>query len=403
MAAAPANVTSAADSGPGTLREALASGATNIFIVPSVGNITIDSTLDYAGTAPLSIEGRGQTVTASGDFTVLQSSNGGNLKIKRVNFSGTAGYSFANQGTGKGIFIQVPTDRAGIVRLELESVRVTGVANHGIHISDCELGDACGSGGGGGGDGSPASIQGILNRVVVNDAGNGKFDADGVRFDERNVGDIILQVSSSEFSDVGADGIELDEGQGGDIFVEASNSFFDSNGAYCLGVPEPLDVNEPCVEDDDGELVLDLDDGFDIDEAGDGSILGSFDSLFVMSNLDEGLDFDEEDNGGMDLEYRFIFGENNGDEAIKMSAAGAGDVIAEMRFVNALMNGNDGIEAEVEDGDGEVHLDFRNGTSRGNDGDGIQASQENTTNPGTQKLRGFTDVDSLDLENVVER
>ena len=54
-------VTSGADSGPGTLREALDNGADKITIDPSVATITVMSQLVYAGTQSLKIEGSGVT------------------------------------------------------------------------------------------------------------------------------------------------------------------------------------------------------------------------------------------------------------------------------------------------------------------------------------------------------
>lgn len=404
MASAPVFVTSDADSGPGTLREALAEGATNIRLTSRVGNILIDSTLVYSDPAPLRISGRGQTIVANNtgdDFTLLEIASGASVAISDVNFDGGGGFNFDNAGDGKGVFVRVPGDRTGVVRVELEDVRVSGVANHGIHVSDCTLGDECGAGSGGAGDGSPASIFMSVNRVSVVDAGNGKFDADGIRIDERNEGDIIFHARSSRFAEVGADGVELDEGNAGDVSVDVRNVIFEENGAYCL--PAPLDVAEPCVEDDDGELVLDLDDAFDIDEAGPGWLLGSVVNALVTDNLDEGLDFDTEGPGGADIEIRRVVAAGNGDEGVKLSQ-GQGDS-SNVNLVGLVItdNGNDGIQIEAEDGDGTVHVIFSNSVSTGNEDAGLKVEQENSTEPGTLRIFGFSDVDSIELENVVEQ
>jgi hypothetical protein len=403
-AAAPVWVTSGDDSGPGTLREALASGANNIRIASQVGSIDIDSTLVYEGTRPLKIDGIGQTVFANNtgdDFTLLEIADGANVSIYDLNFDGGGGFSLDNPGDGKGVFVRVPEDRTGVVRVELKNVRVNGVANHGIHVSDCTLGDDCGAGSGGGGDGSPASIVLSADRVSVVDAGNGKFDADGIRIDERNDGGIVFEASSARFAGVGADGVELDEGNNGDVSIDVRNVIFEDNGGYC--VDAPLDLAEPCVEDDDGELVLDLDDGFDIDEAGPGWLLGSIVNALVSDNLDEGLDFDTEGPGGADMEVRSIVATDNADEGIKLSEAGGEG--ATINIVGVVVTGsdNDGIQIEAEDGDGTVHVIFSNSVSTGNEDDGLDLSQENTAEPGTLRLFGFSDVDSIDLENVVEQ
>jgi len=403
-AAFPVLVKNGDDGGPESLRAALASGATQIYISAQVSEIVIDSPLVYEGTQPVKIIGAGTSVVPSesteDDFTLLEISNGANLAIERVNFRGLGGFDLENPGDGKGIFVSVPNDRTGVVRLELTDVRVQGVANHGVHVSDCTLGDDCGGGSGGGGDGSPASIHVTALGVQVNDAGNGKFDADGIRVDERADGGIMFEADRSIFSTVGADGVELDEGNNGDVWIDVKNSIFMDNGGFC--VPAPLDVEQPCVEDDDGELVLDLDDAFDVDEAGAGSLTGSIKSLLVFNNLDEGLDFDEEGPGGVNLDIRRVDGMFNGDEAFKVSAADEGNVIVVMRHMNVSDNGNDGIQIEAEDGPGQVHVEFRNGTSRNNEDDGLDISQENEADPGTLKVAGFADVDSIDLENVTE-
>lgn len=399
QAGAPFIVDSVADSGSGTLREALSSGATLIRIQPDLDVITIDSTLTYAGTEPLRIFGGNTIIEASDDFTVLELTGGASLRANQLTLMGPGGFSFANQGTGKGLFIQVPGDTTGTVNVELIEVTVMDVANHGIHVSDCTLGDDCGSGGGGGGDGSPASISMVIRGVTVDNAGNGKFDADGIRIDERADGGITFLATDSLFTNVGADGVELDEGNAGDVQIEVWRTDFTNNGGYCLD--SPLVLEEPCVEDDDGELVLDLDDGFDIDEAGPGSLTGSVTISTVTNNLDEGLDFDEEDEGGMSMDFIRITGTDNGDEAIKMSAAGPGDVHAEVLNSTITGNGNDGAEFEAEDGDGQVHVRIGASTIEGNDSEGVAAAQENTEDLGTIRVRAST-IDELDLENVEE-
>jgi hypothetical protein len=403
-AGAPVFVTSNADSGPGTLREALASGANRIIIAPAVGNIAIDSTLVYNGTAPLKLVGQGQTIVAnpvSDDFTLLEIAEGANLTLRRLNFDGGGGFEFGNAGDGKGIYVQVPTARTGIVHVDIADVQVRGVANHGIHVSDCTLGDDCGSGGGGGGDGSPASIVFTGSRVTVDDAGNGKFDADGIRIDERADGGIVFNINGGRFVNVGADGVELDEGNDGDVIIDVRSAIFADNGGYCL--PAPLDLAEPCVEDDDGDLVLDLDDGFDIDEAGPGSLLGRVDFSLVSDNLDEGLDFDVEGPGGADIQVRRVVATGNGDEGVKLSAAEGDGAVVDLFGLTVTGNGNDGIEIEAEDGDGTVFVTFANGVSVGNESDGLAVAQENTTDLGTLRILGFADIDSLDLENVEQQ
>jgi hypothetical protein len=397
--AAPAYVvTTGADSGPGSLRDALGSGATKIEIDPSVAGIAIVSSLVYTGDAALAIHGAGQTVSADGDYTLLELTSGADLTISELDFAGIGGFSLNNPGTGKGIFVDVPLNRQGIVSLKLTDVAVSGVAYHGIHVSDCTL-VPCGGGGGGAGDGSEASVHVALTQVTVDDAGNGGFDSDGVRIDERFEGDIVFAAVASTFNGVGADGVELDEGGDGDVVLAVRNSAFTTNGAYCLDATDPID---PCF-DDDGFGNPDLDDGFDVDEAGEGSVIGWVKNVWVGDNLDEGLDFDEEGGGGFDLTLADVHVWDNGDEGIKASEEDAGDAIVRLRSSTAGDNGDDGVQIEEED-DGDVVVTVNSTTTIGHDANGkvgLNVSQSDA-GTGTLKVRGSDFSDGIDTDGVTE-
>ena len=244
------HVTTGADSGPGSLRAALetAAGAVEsvpILIVTDV-DVEIALTLTYAGRHPLVIHGNGQTVKTAANVTLLAVTEGADLTVSNFDFAGPGGFSIRERGDrsgagGKGIFVGVRDDQTGTAHLVLESVSVPGVAYHGVHVSDCDLADACGGGSGdGGGDGAPASID-----VRLSDVGNGSFDADGIRIYERGDGDISFMSRVSVFNDVGADGVELDEGDAGDVIATVVDNGFVDNGAYCY--PEVLAPFLPAV------------------------------------------------------------------------------------------------------------------------------------------------------------
>jgi len=399
--AAPAyEVTNGNDSGANSLRHALASGAGVIVIDDSVSAIAINSTLFYDSEAALKIVGAGQTVLG-GDFTLFAVTQGADLTVSDLAFEGPGGYDVENQGGGKGIFVDIPIDREGVVRLNLTNVSVSDVGYHGVHVSDCDL-EVCGAGGGGGGDGSPASVDARLVNVTIDGVGYGSFDADGVRIDDRGDGDIFFQAVDSTFIGVGADGVELDEGDNGDVIVDVRNSVFEFNGGYCAPVdPEnPPYADETCVEDDDGELVLDLDDGFDIDEAGNGSLLGSIRNIWISNNLDEGLDFDEEGADGINVELVGIEAWGNGDEGVKLSEEDDGDVTASLRSVTAAENGDDGMQIE-EEGDGDLTVTVNGSATFDNKpGKAGLNVEESDAGDGTLKVRG-SDIDSIDT-NVEE-
>ena len=402
FAAPPAKVTNGNNDGAGSLRAALSSGATKIVIKPSVSTIVVTETLEYTGMAPLSIHGTGQTIDGSGltdnSAPILEVTDGADLSIRNVTFDAGGGnangpYNRENQGGGKGIFVDVPFERTGVVSLDLTNVTVMGTGNHGVHVSDCTLGDDCGGGSGGGGNGSTASIDIRLVDVLIIDNGNGKQDADGFRVDDRGDGSITFFATNSAFVDNGADGIELDEGNNGDVVIHVSNSIFDFNGEYCvIGPFDPKDFDDPC--NDDGEP--DVDDAFDIDEAGDGSVVGRVVGLTVVNNFDEGLDFDEEGAGGFDLDVVNIYAENNADESVKSSEEDDGNTLARLRSV--ITDGD--LEFE-EEGVGIVDVTI-NGSYVGDD---MKLAAENVgpdTTGGFYKARGTTVDDELDIEGDIE-
>lgn len=397
----PYQVTSGANDGPGTLREALASGATRIIIKPNVAGIVVTESLVYTGTAPLTVTGSGQTIDGSGltdkSTPIFAVTAGADLSLSNLSFDGGGGYSIENQGGGKGIFVDVPLDREGMVTLDLHRVSVFNTGNHGIHVSDCTEGDDCGGGQGGGGDGSTASIYVSLVDVLIDGVGFGKQDADGLRVDDRNDGDIYLSATNSRFVNVGADGIELDEGNAGSVIVNVRNSVFNMNGAYCsdelADVPiadEVLLILDPKC-DDDGEP--DVDDAFDIDEAGPGGISGIVRNLTLIDNFDEGLDFDSEGEGPdnlVDLTIVDITASGNADEAIKVSEEGGASVIVSLRALD--IEGD--VEVEEED-EGDLRVFLRGSVI----GDDLKLSEDGT-GEGTAKIRGSTIGDELDFNNI---
>lgn len=392
-------VTTNADSGPGSLRDALASGANTIGFDKGVGDITITSALNYDGTEPLTIKGRGQTIIGHANAgPILRVREGADLFIEKLNFQGPGGYSINNTGGGKGIYVKVPMDREGMVSVQLTNVSIKDVGKHGLHVSDCSLGNNCGAGQGvDAGQGSDASIFVQLTRVTVDGVGFGKQDADGVRVDERGRGDIIFNASGSVFKNVGADGVELDEGGAGDVIIGVRNSRFVSNGAYCAdtdgsGPFDPIAIDPMC--NDDGDP--DVDDAFDIDESGPGGILGVVANVLVKDNYDEGLDFDTEGDTGINivnLDLMQVVGSGNGDEAIKVSEEGKASVKVNMVGIDVAGD----VEVEEEnDGDLQVWM------TASNVGDDLKLS-ESDDGQGAVLLTDTTIGDEKDFVDVVEQ
>lgn len=446
--AAPLLVTSAANSGPGTLRAALEaasrSGVAQTIVVATAADIRIATTLNYWGTEPVEIIGSGQTIAADQDITLLTISQGANATIMNLTFAGPGGFDIENRSdlgaeAGKGIFVDLRDDQTGTAEIALVNVSVTGTAGHGIHVSDCTLADACGGGSGGAGEGSAASIRLTLTGVTVTDTAYGRFDADGVRVDERGEGDIHFVATSSVFSGVGADGIELDEGQEGDVRATIGLSQFLDNGGYCDpdllasfmpvepeaefeagamaedAIPGPVtgSPDDACFEREvdlyeDGsveayEFAIDVDDGFDIDEAGPGSLFVTVTGSTMNGNLDEGFDFDEEGPGDITATYIDTTASGNTDDGFKHSEADEGGVFGLVSGSSATDNGGAGFVFE-EEGDGYVGVAVLDSATSGNDDGetGIEVVQEDEGS-GNLLVAASDIADGVEAEGVIQQ
>jgi hypothetical protein len=75
----------------------------------------------------------------------------------------------------------------------------------------------------------------------------------------------------------------------------------------------------PDVEDQGPQFTEHLEDGFDIDEAGDGSVILAMSRTSISGNFDEGLDLDEEGDGDIDVTLEDVQANGNADDNIKFS------------------------------------------------------------------------------------
>ena len=442
---APLVVTSSADSGEGTLRAALDQAATAedaaTVVIATDSDIGIAASLTYDGTAPLTILGASRTIRADGNFHILHATQGADLHLVDLTLRGPGGFSIEARGdadgvAGKGVFVDLRDDQDGTVSVEFDRVTVADVAGHGVHVSDCSLSDACGAGGGGAGDGSPASISIRAAELKIENVGQGRFDADGLRVDERGAGDIRFTATDSVFTGVGADGVELDEGQAGDVIVRVTGGAFDANGDYCdparLAAFMPAEPegefaegtmaqdaipaaisgspDDTCFERevdlyDDGsveayEFAIDTDDGFDIDEAGEGSIQAVFYGSSISGNFDEGLDFDEEDAGDIALTLVATTATGNTDDGYKNSEEGDGSVTGVILGAVAGDNGGVGFVFEEADG-GDTHVTATGIATAGNDDGetGLEVVQEDAGR-GSLTIIGGEIADGQKVEGV---
>jgi hypothetical protein len=291
-------------------------------------------------------------------------------------------------------------------------VVIANTGLHGIYVDDNSASDA--------------SVAISMVQTLVENTGLGGFDEDGVRVDERGDGDIIFTSTASEFIAAGADGVELDEGGDGDVIFDVVNTDFIDNGNFCsfrlqesplaivsdgeIEVEVPIgdfadadailtalgadETQAACLEDgieDDGDvwvIGIDLDDAFDIDEAGGGSIAGTVKNATLLDNYDEGLDFDEEDDGDIIGTAVSVRAFGNVDEAIKYSEEGGGSVTA---TVSGTRSDGDLEFEEADAGDVDAKI-------TGSAFDDIALVEEG---PGSLTYRLFgTSYDDLEVEST---
>lgn len=354
-------------------------------------HIQLSAPVIYTGTQPLTLIGNGATVdgTHAGSFELDEDltaiTEDGTLVFNTAADLTIKNLTIANSAT-RGLVVNIPDDAQGHdITVELNKVAVTDSALYGVHIDDNadEFDDGIA--------GSDIGVELIIRNSKFTGNGTGAIDFDGVRVDERGLGDIHAEIINTHIDANGGDGIELDEGGDGDVDATMINVTLNGNGFF----------NEE-----------DLDDGFDIDEADAGDLEVTLIKVQVNDNMDEGLDFDEAGEGDLDMMLRRVSANNNKDEAIKADEEDGGDLEVDLKKIVVQNSGDDGIQL-TELGEGEIDAKFTKVTSVDNAKYGIKAEQwvvedEPTPaeNPGTIKsrkvyLEGNANGDDLKINNVI--
>ena len=325
-AARTAPVSNANDSGPGSFRDAVnranaEPSITRIAFTPAGLVIALHQTVLFTGAQALVIEGHGGTLDGAGlgpASAAFRSIGGGDLTISRL---------VVRNATAEGIDVQVPAGAAGTVYVTLSRVEILDNLGHGVLINDQEDSSTT--------DGVQPNPNGSAASVMVSVTnsrfvGNGYSvsDRDGLRVNEGGEGDLALVVKQTVASDNAADGIEVDERGAGDVLVDVRTLQVVRNGKF----------------DPD-----DLDDGFDIDEYDDGSVLGLIVSSIASDNYEEGLDFNENNAGDLRVNLVRVEASGNREEGVDYEEdddfAGGGDLVTVMSQVVANGNGADGGDA----------------------------------------------------------
>jgi hypothetical protein len=260
----------------------------------------------------------------------LRATGGGDLAVSALT---------VRRAPAEGIDIQVPATATGTQHLRLTGAVIADNAGHGVLVNDHEDPSAQ--------DGvqpNPNGSAAALEVTVIASSflrnGFSVSDRDGLRVNEGGDGDLKITLRLVAADGNAADGVEVDERGAGDVRVDVLGSRFADNGAF-----DPSD----------------LDDGFDIDEYDDGSILGLVALTSASDNHEEGFDFNENNAGDLRVNLWLVDVSRNREEGIDYEEdddfAGGGDLVSTMVGVRANGNGVDGGDAGLkirEKGTGEL-------------------------------------------------
>lgn len=421
-----AYVTSAADAGADTYRAAVEAASAD----PAIDTIEFDPALDitvlsevnYSGTQDLTLVGNGSSITgdcdpaASWDSGLFASHSAADITIEDLDFANSC---------NNGVAVFIPENASGEVAVTLSGVSITGSRFHGLFVDGQDSTGVFNT------DDVPqpecmdphpydskASIALTVEYSHID--GNGNLlpdwdlpvaicdandpeetigltgcppDYDGIRVDDGGNGGITALLMETTADGNLADGIEYDETGNGDVI----------SWAFGLSVVGNGETEAYEVPGCDGELISDLDDGKDIDEAGNGGLWAYYEDIEVSHNRDEGLDLDEADNGSATVIINTAVTNENEDQGIKVDESGNGSLVAVVD--NAEVHGSlsqNGIEFTEEDR-GSLEAEITNSSVKFNDDAAVAGEQ-------TGKGSGLITVidsdltengdDSFDVEDI---
>ena len=322
------------------LNDAAVSG--DIHTIRLSEHIVLPTALTYGGASALTINGQGHTISGPAGDDAFRADGGGDLRFQNVRLVGAPGYV-----SDFGIYVEVPGDATGTFRVELDHVELAGFGLSGMWVDD-QVND------------SDASVALDIRSSKVLDNGfkpaastdladiEAVLDFDGVRGNEGGTGHLLVTILQSQFVGNAGDAFEGDEKGDGDARSDVRGSDFSDGGSQpqdirnCIDYPELAARPAPC---DD---YPDLEDGFDIDEDGEGGLFAVLVNVQANRNIDEGIDLDELGNGDAWIVARNVVAVGNSDENIKVTESdpevdelegvdrpGGGDVIVELDNVTA--------------------------------------------------------------------
>jgi hypothetical protein len=315
------NVTNNDDDGKGSFRWAVAEANENPGIrrIEFRGKrrpIQLLTSVTYTGAQDLTLEGNNAIIdgaSASGPAFIV--TGGGDLKVSELTF---------RNSPAEGIDYEVPAAATGTIKVRLDRVTIADNKGHGVLVND-QVDPSTEDDVQPNAEGSAASlyVEVIGSSFLRN--GYSVSDRDGLRVNEGGEGTLTFVARLSRSEDNAADGIELDERGVGDVRIDVSGLKLARNGKF-----DPLD----------------FDDGFDIDEYDDGSILGTVSASSSLDNYEEGFDFNENNAGDFKVDMYLVNASGNAEEGIDYEEdddfAGGGDLVTTMAGIVANRNGGDG-------------------------------------------------------------
>ena len=326
------------DAGPGSFREAIRQANANpaitqVQFLGRVRTIELRQTVEFIGAQELSLHGNNATLDGtnipSGEAFLV--TGGGDLAVAHLT---------VRNAPAEGITVEVPGTATGTVSVSLFHVAILGNRGHGVLVND-QVDSTTQEGVQPNPNGSDASVTvSVVNTRFV---GNGfsVSDRDGLRVNEGGPGDLSIAVKLSLAHGNAADGIEVDERGSGDVRVDMFGTRISENGVF-----DPAD----------------LDDGFDIDEYNEGSVIGAIVLSAAVDNFEEGFDVNENNAGDLLVNMLYVDASGNREEGIDYEEdddfAGGGNLVTAMYGIRANGNGADGGDAGLkirEKGDGELN------------------------------------------------
>lgn len=342
-------VTTRADDGPGSFRQAVLKANTD----PSIGVIRFDRGLGsvrllqpvtYSGAQAMVIRGEGARLEGSGlpaGGSALVAQGGGELTITELTVA---------RAPGNGITIKVPELATRVFKVRLDEVTILDNGLHGILINDQAeyfVDPAAESEAG-----SAASLLVEVTDSRFERNGFAVIDSDGLRVNEGGEGSLEADIRGTRFANNGADGLELDEREAGDAKFALRHTTLIGNGSFSSE---------------------DFDDGIDVDESGDGDLIGRFNHVAANKNFEQGVDLNENGLGDLRVSMADVSAAENSEEGIEFEedddVAGGGDIEAELVRVTARRNGAAGGDAGLklrEKGDGNLVARLVDAVSLGN-------------------------------------